>query len=64
LIQAAFAERLIAGEHAKKRAAQLATFITAAMEGGIILSGTQHTGDPLRRVADEVGRLLQAEQRE
>lgn len=31
--------------------AQLATTITAAIEGGIILSRTYHSGDPLRAVA-------------
>jgi TetR/AcrR family transcriptional repressor of lmrAB and yxaGH operons len=61
LIQTAFAERLTADGYTKKRAAQLATFMTAAIEGGIILSRTQHSGDPLRRVADEIGRLLQAD---
>lgn len=30
---------------------ELATLITAAIEGGIILSRTYHSGDPLRRVA-------------
>jgi len=62
LIQTAFAKRMIAGGYTKKRAAQLATFITAAIEGGIILSRTQHSSDPLLRVAEEVGRLLQADQ--
>jgi hypothetical protein len=33
------------------RAAELATFITASIEGGIILSRTQHDATPLRLVA-------------
>jgi TetR/AcrR family transcriptional regulator, lmrAB and yxaGH operons repressor len=61
LIQEAFAAKLLECGYAKKRGGQLATFITAAIEGGIILSRTNHSADPLRRVADEVGRLLQAE---
>lgn len=61
-IQDEFATKLMAGGHTKRRAAQLATFITAAVEGGIMLSRTMHSGDPLRRVADEVGRLLDADQ--
>jgi TetR/AcrR family transcriptional repressor of lmrAB and yxaGH operons len=59
-ILAAFADRLIETGYSAMRAAELATFITAAIEGGIILSRTQHSGDPLRRVADELQPLLSA----
>lgn len=44
--------------YSAERAASLATFITAAIEGGIILSRTQHSGEPLRRVADELRPLV------
>lgn len=57
-LQEAFAEALRAGGFAPERAAELATFITASIEGGIILSRTEHSGAPLRRVADELGRFL------
>lgn len=57
-LQAAFAARLAAGGHDPQRAAELATFITAAIEGGIILSRTYHCGDPLRRVGRELAALL------
>jgi TetR/AcrR family transcriptional repressor of lmrAB and yxaGH operons len=57
-LQAAFAERLAQGGYPPARAASLATVITAAIEGGILLSRTYHTGDPLRQVARELGRLL------
>ncbi|HSN77553.1 MAG TPA: TetR/AcrR family transcriptional regulator [Anaerolineae bacterium] len=57
-LQAAFAGKLAAGGHSRQRAAELATFITAAIEGGIILSRTYHTGDPLRRVGQELAALL------
>ena len=57
-ILAAFAGRLVELDYSAKRAAELATFITAAVEGGIILSRAQHSGDPLRRVADELGLFL------
>ena len=60
-LQAAFAEKLVASGYAEGRAAELATFITASVEGAIILSRTRHTGDPLRRVAVELGRMLTAE---
>lgn len=57
-LQEAFAEALGAGGFAPERTAELATFITASIEGGIILSRTEHSGAPLRRVADELGRFL------
>lgn len=61
-IQDEFATKLLASGFTRRRATQLALFITATIEGGIMLSRTMHSGDPLRRVADEVGRLLDAEQ--
>lgn len=60
-MQAEFAAELGAGGFSEQRAAQLAVFIVSAIEGGIILSRTLHSGDPLRRVAEELGRLLQAD---
>lgn len=60
-LQAAFAERLTQGGYAPARAAALATFVTAAIEGGVILSRTFHSGESLRQVARELGRLLALE---
>jgi TetR/AcrR family transcriptional repressor of lmrAB and yxaGH operons len=60
LLQGAFQEKLLAGGYSEARAAQLATFITASIEGGIILSRTNHNGDPLRTVAENLGQFLQA----
>jgi TetR/AcrR family transcriptional repressor of lmrAB and yxaGH operons len=57
-LQAAFQERLLAGGYSQASAAQLATFITASIEGGIILSRTNHSGDPLRQVAHLLGQVL------
>lgn len=57
LLQAAFAAKLVASGYAQ--AQELATFITAAIEGGIILSRTYHTGDHLRLVAEQIAQLLQ-----
>jgi TetR/AcrR family transcriptional repressor of lmrAB and yxaGH operons len=62
-LQAAFAAKLAAGGYDAPRAAELATFITAAVEGGIILSRTYHSGDPLRRVGRELAALLAVSQR-
>lgn len=57
-LHAAFAARLAAGGYKPQRAAELATFVTAAIEGGIILSRTYHSGDPLRCVGRELAALL------
>lgn len=56
----AFEKKLLSGGYSEKRAAELAVFIVTAVEGGILLSRTNHTGDPLRLVADELRRLLDA----
>ncbi|MDX1687545.1 MAG: TetR/AcrR family transcriptional regulator [Candidatus Promineifilaceae bacterium] len=61
-LQEAFAERLHAGGFSSGRAAEVAAFVTASIEGGIILSRTAHSGDPLRRVADELGGYLNSMQ--
>ena len=54
----AFADRLTELSYPSTRATELANFITAAIEGGIILSRVQHSGTPLRRVADELDAIL------
>ncbi|HZS76450.1 MAG TPA: TetR/AcrR family transcriptional regulator [Ktedonobacteraceae bacterium] len=59
-IEGAFAEKLAVSGYLEERAAQLATFIVAAIEGGIILSRTNHSGNALRQVADELGLFLRA----
>lgn len=59
-LQRAFAERLAAEGYAPGRAAELAEFITATVEGGIILCRTYHSGAPLRRVGEQLARLLAA----
>lgn len=58
LLQEAFQEKLLASGYARARATQLATFITSSIEGGIILSRTSHSGDPLREVATVLATLL------
>lgn len=60
-LQAAFAEKLVQCGYSPARGAELAIFINAAIEGGIILSRTMHSAEPLRRVAKELGRQLMAE---
>ena len=57
-LRAAFAAKLAADGYKAARADELATFITAAIEGGILLSRTYHSGDPLRRVGQELAALL------
>ena len=51
-IEAVFAEKLSAAGCLPEMATRLAVFITAAIEGGVLLSRTAHSGDPLRTVAD------------
>lgn len=62
-LEGAFAAHLAASGLPTERAAELATFVTATIEGGIILSRTYHSGDPLRQVARELERLLTLEAR-
>jgi TetR/AcrR family transcriptional repressor of lmrAB and yxaGH operons len=40
----------------------LAEFVLATLEGAILLSRVQHSGDPLRRAADQLYSMLQAKQ--
>jgi TetR/AcrR family transcriptional repressor of lmrAB and yxaGH operons len=58
-LQDAFAAGFERGGFSAPRADELATFVTAAIEGGILLSRTAHSGDPLRRVADELAQYLE-----
>jgi TetR/AcrR family transcriptional repressor of lmrAB and yxaGH operons len=55
-IQQTFADRLAESGYAPVQARELATFIVASLEGGIILSRTQRSAEPLQTVA----RLLYA----
>lgn len=58
MLQAAFKEKLQESGYSRSKAEELATFITASIEGGIILSRTAHTADPLRVVANQLKVLL------
>jgi TetR/AcrR family transcriptional regulator, lmrAB and yxaGH operons repressor len=58
MIEGAFRDRLLESGFSKVRAARLATFITASIEGGVILSRTYHSGEPLREAADQIKCLL------
>jgi TetR/AcrR family transcriptional regulator, lmrAB and yxaGH operons repressor len=58
LLREAFQSKLLEGGLSRERAASLAWMITSATEGGIILSRTYHTGDPLREVARELACLI------
>lgn len=55
----AFAEKLLLGGFSPERAKQLAAFVLASVEGGIILSRTYHSGDALCHVGEELRNLLQ-----
>jgi TetR/AcrR family transcriptional regulator, lmrAB and yxaGH operons repressor len=58
MIESAFKAKLLENRFSSERADELARFITAAVEGGIILSRTYHSGDPLRLVARQLKGLL------
>ena len=60
-LQGAFEAKLVQAGFPEVRARQLATFVTASIEGGIILCRTYHSGDPLRLVAEQLGRMIEAE---
>ncbi len=57
-LQDAFRARLVQGGFPERQARQLALGCIAAIEGGIILCRTYHTGDPLRLVADQLGDMI------
>ncbi len=58
-IEATFAAKLVASGYSAARAAHVAQFITATIEGGTVLSRTYHNADRLRRSADELAQFLQ-----
>lgn len=58
MLQSAFREKLLEGGYTKKKADEMAIFVTASIEGGIILSRTYHTAEPLRQVAKQLKLLL------
>lgn len=53
-----FAQKLTLSGYSGMQADQLAVFITAAIEGGIILSRTNHSGEPLRFVAEQLYSMI------
>jgi TetR/AcrR family transcriptional regulator, lmrAB and yxaGH operons repressor len=57
-LETAFTEKLLEDGFSASKAQQLGTFITASIEGGIILSRVAHTADPLRLVAKQLKVLL------
>jgi TetR/AcrR family transcriptional regulator, lmrAB and yxaGH operons repressor len=58
MLQTAFREKLLESGFSTSRAEELGTFITASVEGGIILSRVSHTADPLRLVARQLKSVL------
>ncbi|MBD3240032.1 MAG: TetR family transcriptional regulator [Chitinivibrionales bacterium] len=57
-IVAAFEQKLIANGLPQAQAKQMALFAVAAVEGAIVLSRTIHDVEPLRRVAEELERMI------
>ncbi len=63
LMVAAFKEKFILAGFSEERAAAMAWVITSTTEGGIILSRTFHSGDPLRTAAREMANLIRSSAR-
>lgn len=57
-LQQAFEAKLLESGTTATQARELALFITCAIEGGIILARTYHSGDPLRLVAAQLHTVL------
>lgn len=57
--QTAFADHLRRGGLSDVRADSIATLIISAIEGGVILCRTGRSREPLERVAEEIGILIQ-----
>jgi len=58
MVRETFQAKLLEGGFSQDRSASLAWMMTSATEGGIILSRTYHSGDPLRAVAKELAGLI------
>ena len=58
LMLQAFEDKFLLAGFSPERAASLAWVITSTTEGGIILSRTYHSGEPLRMVAREMANLI------
>ncbi|NWG15764.1 MAG: TetR/AcrR family transcriptional regulator [Chloroflexi bacterium] len=56
--QGAFVEKLVSGGISEDRASRLASLILAALEGGIILSRTNRSPQPLEDIAGELGLMI------
>jgi TetR/AcrR family transcriptional repressor of lmrAB and yxaGH operons len=61
MMRAAFEETFLSCGFSAQRAASLAWMVTSATEGGILLSRTYHSGDPLREVARELANMIRNE---
>ena len=60
LLQSVVAARLEQGGWQSDKAASLATFVIATLEGGIVLARAQRSADPIRTCAEHVCALLAA----
>ncbi len=64
LLEQTFADKLRQSGYTQERAERLATFVTASLEGSIMLSRTKHSGEPLRIMADELMAFIQTAPKE
>jgi TetR/AcrR family transcriptional repressor of lmrAB and yxaGH operons len=58
LIQQSIAQKFLTAGYTEEEANRKSIFVTSAIEGGIILSRTQHSVEPLSIVAENLQKLL------
>ena len=59
MLVSTFQEYFIQKDVVEEKAKKMATFVTASIEGGVILSRTNHSADALRVVAEELSNYLE-----
>lgn len=59
-LRQAFEEKMLASGFSAEQASRYARLILYLLEGAILLSRTDHSGDPLRQAGDELADLLRA----
>ena len=58
MLVSAFQDYFVAQGIEQEQARKMATFVTASIEGGVILSRTDHSAEALRIVAEQLGNFL------
>ena len=59
MLVSAFQEYFVEQGMENLQASRMAIFVTASIEGGVILSRTDHSAEPLRIVAEKLGEIIE-----